>query len=149
MIRFYLLGLICFFSMASWGEQKASQPEKGSSQNTLKVVGRLVEVPGTMPPNDLYNYVYILKYRVLKVVEGKYTAREILVGQYNPLIPRDKIKDKMDSLVEGDVSQFKPGDKHELVLAAPLEKYWPEAVEDEYFDETQVRYFALRTDKSR
>ncbi|MBD3242540.1 MAG: hypothetical protein GF331_18265, partial [Chitinivibrionales bacterium] len=46
---------------ATWaGDAKA----KGDAAvDTLKVVARLIEIPGTFPPNDLYNYVYIMKYR--------------------------------------------------------------------------------------
>jgi len=120
--------------------------EKSAKQDTLKVVGRLQEIPGAMPPNDLYNYVYIFKYRIIKVIQGDVKAKEILVGQYNPLIARSNIKDKMQGKVSGSLKIFKAGDKHELVLVSPLENAWKEAIEDEYFDESGPRYFAIKTD---
>ncbi|MFC1585912.1 hypothetical protein ACFL5V_10230 [Fibrobacterota bacterium] len=144
---------------AKKGGEKAQAPAKkeavkkaGGSKtvDTLKVTGRLLEIPGTMPPNDIYNYVYVMKYRVLKVLQGKYAEKEILVGQYNPLMPRGEIKDKMGNIVGGNVEAFKAGDKHNLVLVAPLADYWSEATEDEYFDEEEkVRYFGLQTNKSK
>ena len=133
-------------------EKKEVEPEekesaKSSGGDTLKVVGRVIEIPGTFPPNDLYNYVYVMKYRVMKVLNGSYDEKEILVGHYNPLIPRQKIKDKMDEYVEGDVEKFEEGNKHELVLINPIDKVWKEALEDEYFDiDMSEKYYAVRAD---
>lgn len=113
--------------------------------DTLVVTARLVEIPGTFPPNDLYNYVYVMKYRVLEVEEGEYGDKEILVGHYNPLIPRKQINDKMDEYVEGDIEKFEEGAKHRLVLITPIESVWNEALEDEYFDQDVDKYYALET----
>ena len=33
----------------------------------ISIEGRLTEIPGKMPSNDLYSYVYVFKYKVLKV----------------------------------------------------------------------------------
>ena len=51
------------------------------------------EILEPFPPNDLYNYAYVLKYRVLKVHRGQIPNGEILVGQYNPLKPRERVQD--------------------------------------------------------
>lgn len=114
--------------------------------DTLEITGRLVEIPGTFPPNDLYNYVYIMKYRVLEVEKGEYGEKEILVGHYNPLIPRKQVSDKMDEYVEGDVEKFEEGAKHRLVLITPIETVWNEALEDEYFDQDVDKYYALEAE---
>ena len=128
-------------------EDKSAASEKKADKNdTLVLTARVIEIPGKFAPNDLYNYVYIMKYRVIKVEKGSYTQKEILVGQYNPLIPRKKIKDKMDKYVDGDVEKFEVGGKHRLVLITPLEKVWNDAIEDEYFDSELEKYFALKTD---
>ena len=37
---------------------------------TAEVTAELVEIPQPFPPNDLYNYAYVLKYRVLKTHRG-------------------------------------------------------------------------------
>jgi hypothetical protein len=120
--------------------------EDAAANDTLVIEARLIEVPGTFPPNDLYNYVYIMKYRVLDVVKGSYDDKEILVGQYNPLIPRDEVDDKMKDFVDGDVEEFEEGNKHRLVLVQPIEDVWNEALEDEYFDSEKTKYYALKTD---
>jgi hypothetical protein len=123
-----------------------SADASGGSDDTLVVTARIVEIPGTFPPNDLYNYVYVMKYRVLKVEKGEYEGKEILIGHYNPLIPRGQIDDKMDEYVDGNVTKFEKGDKQRLVLITPIGKVWNEAMEDEYFDVEDPKYYALKAD---
>lgn len=108
----------------------------------LSIEGKLAEIPGKMPPNDLYNYVYVLKYKVTKVIDGEFSGKEILVGVYNPLTARGQVTDKMAAKSKGDVRAFKAGDKHVLKLL-PLEGNYDGAVEDEYFDDESPRYLAV------
>ncbi|HEX2955543.1 MAG TPA: hypothetical protein VHO70_01855 [Chitinispirillaceae bacterium] len=121
---------------------------KSSQTDTLTVKARLVEIPGKLPSNDLYNYVYIMKYRVLNVEKGSCTDQEILVGQYNPLIARNMIKDKMDLYVNGNAKKFVVGEKQILKLISPVESVWKDAIEDEYFDIDGDRYFAVETNSA-
>jgi hypothetical protein len=116
------------------------------SKDTLIITARLIEVPGKFPPNDLYNYVFIMKYRVVKVLKGAYVPREILVGHYNPLIPRKQLKGPMANLVKGDISGFEVNALHTLVLIKPIEGVWKDAVEDDYPDSDLEKYFALKAD---
>lgn len=120
-------------------------------KDTLVVIARCIEIPGKFPPNDLYNYVYIMKYRVTTVVQGTAVSRgdEILVGHYNPLIPRQQIKDKMKPLVRGNVSKFEIGAKHTMTLIKPIDRVWKDAVEDDYADADLDKYFALTADVAR
>jgi hypothetical protein len=117
-----------------------------TSQDTLIVIARLIEIPGKFPPNDLYNYVYIMKYRIMKVLKGTYRAQEILVGHYNPLIPRQQVKDKMTPFTGGNVAKFETGARHKLVLVKPIERIWKDAVEDDYADSDLDKYYALKAD---
>jgi hypothetical protein len=130
-------------------EKQAPKPAAKKQSDTLVIRARLLEIPGTFPPNDLYNYVYVMKYRVLDVKQGAYDGREILVGHYNPLIPRKQVSDKMDAFVDGDIEEFQEGDKHELVLVTPIAKVWNEALEDEYFDSQDDKYYALKATVSK
>ena len=115
--------------------------------DTVVMTAQIVEIPGKFVPNDLYNYVYVMKYRVIKVEKGKYAEKEILVGHYNPLIPRAKIRDKMDSLVNGNADAFKVGIKHQLKLITPISAVWDkEMIDEDYIDSELERYFALQTD---
>ena len=112
----------------------------------ITVEARLTEIPGKMPSNDLYSYVYVFKYKVLKVVSGKLDAKEVLVGVYNPLIARGKVKDKMADKSKGNVGEFKAKAKHTLKIV-PLEGNWDGAVEDEYFDDEAPRYLAIEVNE--
>ena len=112
----------------------------------ITVEARLTEIPGKMPSNDLYSYVYVFKYKVLKVVSGSLDAKEILVGVYNPLIARGKVKDKMADKSKGNVGEFKAKAKHTLKIV-PLEGNWDGAVEDEYFDDESARYLAVEVNE--
>lgn len=112
----------------------------------ITVEARLTEIPGKMPSNDLYSYVYVFKYKVLKVVSGSLDAKEILVGVYNPLIARGKVKDKMADKSKGNVGEFKAKAKHTLKIV-PLEGNWDGALEDEYFDNESPRYLAVEVNE--
>ncbi len=114
-----------------------------------EVIARLTEIPGKMPGNDLYNYVYVFKYRVISVISGNVQEKEILVGQYNPRIARDQIKDAMAKNVSGNVQAFHAGDVHRLKLVQPMTGVWEGAVEDEYFDDETPRWFAVKTDSEK
>jgi len=117
-----------------------------SKSDTLVVTARLVEIPGRFAPNDAYDYVYIMKYRIIKVEKGVCTDKEILVGHYNPLIARSMINDKMDASVNGTVEKFAVGEKHRLSLVAPVEAYWNGAIETEYYDTPLQTFFAVNAD---
>jgi len=134
-----LLSSILFLTVLCSAADKVPAPD-------AEVVARLVEIPGKMPANDLYSYVYIFKYKIVRVVSGQVKEKEILVGQYNPRMAREQIKDKMDAMVGGNLQTFKAGELHHLKLVKPLAKVWKDAVEDEYFDDTSERWFALQTD---
>lgn len=118
----------------------------GFAADPITVEARLTEIPGKMPSNDLYSYVYVFKYKVLKVVSGSLDAKEILVGVYNPLIARGKVKDKMADKSKGNVGEFKAKAKHTLKIV-PLEGNWDGAVEDEYFDDESARYLAVEVNE--
>ena len=125
--------------------EKSDETSSKTTSDTLKVEARLIEIPGKFPPNDLYNYVFIMKYRIMRVLKGSYTKKDILVGHYNPLFSRDRIKDKMASTVHGNVKHFEVNSRHLLTLM-PLERIWKDAVEDDYTDSDLVSYFALEAD---
>jgi hypothetical protein len=121
------------------------------TQDTQIIIARCIEIPGTFPPNDLYNYLYLMKYRVLKVIKGSFKDKEVLVAHYNPRIPRPQIKDRMAPFVAGNVVKFETGDKHRLVLISPISIVIEERVEDEveYADSDLDKYYALRADVAR
>jgi hypothetical protein len=125
----------------------AISPALGGDKEKIEVSAKLVEIPGKFPPDDLYDYAYVMKY---EVQGGKLDKQTILVAHYKPRRPRKKIKDKMKKFVGGKLKKFKEGDVHKMVLDPDLEKIWKDALVDEYFatDKKSTRYWCLKVDPS-
>jgi hypothetical protein len=138
-----LLLLAAAWMLAGCGEREGSGAKAAElpATGSLAVDARLEEVPGPFPANDLYDYVFIMKYKVVKVLRGRYDDSIILVGHYNPRLSRSEIEGAMDSLVDGSLASFQPGDVHRLVLQE-MDSVWTQAVEDGYFRDARTRYFA-------
>lgn len=150
-----ILGLLLFAGCQKKEGAEGGKVEAGAGApipaqppvpGALVVTAKLLEVPGEFPANDLYNYAYIMKYEVQKVVQGDHAEKEILVGHYNPRFARDAIKDEQDSKVGGNLKTFNAGDIHYLVLN-PMEGLWSQAVEDEYYKDQGPRFWASWADK--
>ena len=120
---------------------------KEADQGTLQVKAKLVEIPSKFPPNDLYDYAYVMKYQV---EGGKLDKQFIYVAHYKPRMARKKIKDKMKKYVGGTLKKFKEGDVHQLLLEPNLQKIWQDALVDEYFatDKKSTRYWCLKVNPS-
>lgn len=111
----------------------------------LQVTAKLVEIPATFPPDDLYDYAFVMRY---EVVGGPMDKKSIFVAHYKPRQPRNKIKDKMKDQARGKLRSFKQGDTHKLKLSADLKKIWAGALLDEFSatDRKSVRYWCLEVD---
>ena len=111
----------------------------------IEVTAKLVEIPSKMPPDDLYDYAYVMRYQVQG---GPLDKQFLLVAHYKPLVPRSKIKDKMKAQVSGKLRSFNQGDVHKLKLAADLKSIWKGALVDEYAatDHKSIRYWCLQVD---
>ena len=111
----------------------------------LTVTAKLVEIPTAFPPDDLYDYAYVMRY---EVSGGPLDKQSILVAHYKPRQPRSKIKEPMKSNVGGKLRSFKQGDVHRLQLAPDLKRIWKGALVDEFAatDRKSIRYWALLTD---
>jgi len=111
----------------------------------VEVTAKLVEIPSKLPPDDLYDYAYVMRYQVQG---GSLDKQFLLVAHYKPLQPRSKIKDKMKSQVSGKLRSFNQGDLHKLKLSADLKEIWKGALLDEYSatDHKSTRYWCLQVD---
>lgn len=138
MMRFWLLFLIGSGLLVSF----PAMAEVGAD---VDVVAKLVEIPGSLPPDDLYDYAYVMKY---EVVEGALVGRTLYVAHYKPTRKRSDIKDKMKGVVTGSLKKFKVGDVHKMRLTPNLKKVWSGPVTDDYFasDRASTRYFCLKVD---
>jgi hypothetical protein len=120
-------------------------PAQAGDKDTIEVTAKLVEIPGKFPPDDLYDYAYVMKY---KVQGGKLDKKTILVAHYKPRRARKKIKDQMKKHVGGKLKKFKQGDVHVMTLEPDLQKIWQGAVIDDFFaaDRKSTRYWCLKVD---
>lgn len=111
----------------------------------LEVTAQLIEIPSKPPPDDLYDYAYVMRYQVQG---GPLDKQFLLVAHYKPLVPRSKIKDKMKSQVGGKLRSFSVGDVHKLRLSPDLKQIWKGALVDEYSstDRKSIRYWCLQAD---
>lgn len=111
----------------------------------VEVTAKLVEIPAKLPPDDLYDYAFVMRYQVQG---GALDKQYILVAHYKPLQPRSKIKDKMKAQVGGKLRSFAQGDTHKLKLSPDLKEIWKGALLDEYSvtDRKSVRYWCLQVD---
>lgn len=116
-----------------------------TSLGSTEITAKLVEIPGAFPPNDLYDYTYVLKYRVLRVHRGNVSTPEVLVGHYNPLKPRATVADEQSGKIGGRVQRFTAGDVHRMALDQPVDQHWMGGIIDKYFNQTGVRYWAIWT----
>jgi len=116
-----------------------------ASAAVTEVTAKLVEIPSKMPPDDLYDYAYVMRYQVQG---GPLDKQLLFVAHYKPLQPRSKIKDKMKSQVGGKLRSFNQGDVHTMRLTADLKGIWKGALVDEYAatDRGSVRYWCLQVD---
>jgi hypothetical protein len=115
-----------------------------------EVTAELLAIPGEFPPNDLYNYAYVLKYRVLAVHRGQVKqGEEILVAHYNPLKPRASAQDENSGKLGGNLQKFKAADVHRMALESPLDQHWMGGVIDKYFDQKGTRYWAVWTNLAK
>lgn len=147
-VRFGSLVAIAAIAVALAGCSKSPANEVDTEVSTLgtaEVTAQVVEIPGPFPPNDLYNYVYILKYKVLKVHRGNVPEAEILVAQYNPLKSREQVQDDVSGKVGGHVTSFRAGDIHRIALDSPLDHFWMGGIIDKYFATSGTRYWAVWT----
>ena len=109
------------------------------------LTARLVEIPSSLPPDDLYDYAYMMRY---EVIGGPMDKASILVAHYKPREPRSKIKDAMKPFVRGKVRSFTQGDVHKLKLSPDLKTIWKGALVDEFAatDRKSIRYWCLEVD---
>ena len=143
LLRASLCAAILALAGAGWTASPASA--QAPAAEPITVTAKLVEIPSKLPPDDLYDYAYVMRY---EVQGGPMDKASILVAHYKPKQPRAKIKDKMKEHVGGKLRSFTQGDLHKLKLTADLKKIWKGALTDEFAatDRKSVRYWCLEVD---
>lgn len=104
---------------------------KVTAMGTIEVTAKLVDIPGAFPPNDIYDYAYVMKYEIVQVHRGE-ASGTILVGQYNPLKNRAEAADARSGEIGGTVTRFRTGDLHRLALDVPIDNFCMAGIVNEY-----------------
>jgi hypothetical protein len=139
-----LLVILCAAGTVSCARRPPS-PELAANGDT-EVTAKLTAIGGDFPPNKLYDYIFVMKYYVLKVHRGKVQGDEIFVGHYNPLKPRAAAEDKYSGKVGGNVERFQVGDVHHMALESTLDDVMIGIVDRH--KEKGTRYRAIWTDRA-
>jgi hypothetical protein len=147
-IRQLSLALLCTLIVVSCGKSKVVPSPELAANGNVEVTAKLISIGGEFPPNKLYDYVYVMKYRVLKVHRGTVEGEDIFVGHYNPLKPRAAAQDKFSGKVGGSVERFQVGDVHHMALEAPLDQAYMGGIIDKHIQEKGTRYWAIWTDRA-
>ena len=130
-----------FLAFLLWAPVSRSEPEAA----VISVTAKLVEIPSKPPPDDLYDYAFVMRY---EVIGGPLDKSILLVAHYKPLQPRSKIKGKMKEFVGGKLRSFTQGDTHKMKLSPDLKKIWKGALIDDFSatDRKSIRYWCLEAD---
>jgi len=146
---YLVMGLVALACCASCGQKtdKGGDPNV-TTRGSLEVSAQLVEIRGEFPPNNLYDYVYVLKYKILETHRGKAEGETLLVAQYNPLKPRSEAADPKAKDIGGTLKRFKAGEVHRLALEVPLDDYYMGPMINKYHEEsTGPIYWAVWTNR--
>ncbi len=146
-IRAMLAGILMMCG-ASCRKAETGADAQVTKLGSVEVTARLEEIRGTFPPNNLYDYVYVLKYRVLETHRGKVDGQTILVGHYNPLKARTEAADKRSGPIGGNLRKFTAGDIHRMALETPLDDFYMGPLINKYHDEDKSPlYWAVWTNR--
>jgi len=147
-VSVFLLATSILFGLSCSKETNDGKDAKVTALGSVEVTAELTEIRGEFPPNDLYNYVYVLKYKVLETHRGKVEGESILVAQYNPLKPRALAADARADGIGGDVKRFRAGDVHRLALEMPFDDYYMGPIINKYHEEaTDPLYWGVWTNR--
>ena len=142
-----LVALALTTSCADKSEETADSPV--SQLGSVEVTAKLVEIPGEIRDDPLYDYAHVMKYRVLQVHRGQVDKDVIYVGQYNPAEPRDSVADARVQEIGGNVRRFRVGDMHRMALEVPIDDYFMGGIINKYFGEVNDPiYWAVWTDRA-
>jgi len=140
------MNLLLFGLLSLGASVPQSAPQSApAAPAIIDVTAKLIEIPSSFPPDDLYDYAYVMRY---EVVGGALDKQTILVAHYKPRQPRSEIKDDQKNYVSGTLKRFKVGATHKLRLDPNLNKIWAGATIDDFFasDRKSTRYWCLCAD---
>jgi hypothetical protein len=148
-----LIPLAAALTLAACCGSCAKRTDDGADPNvktrgSVEVTAKLQEIRGEFPPNNLYDYAYILKYQVLDTHRGKVEGATILVGHYNPLKPRAEAADARVKEIGGNLKRFQAGEIHRMALETPIDDHYMGPIINKYHGEEKGPiYWAVWTNR--
>ena len=125
------LALVCCTSCAKKTDTGADP--QVTSLGSIEVTAELLEIPGEIRNDPLYDYAHIMKYRVLTTHRGTLDKDIIYVGQYNPAKSRAEAADARAGDIGGKLKRFRVGDTQRLALELPIDDYYMGGIINKYF----------------
>ena len=144
---------LVLFVLSLLGTSCAKKTDDGAdpqitSLGNIEVTAELLEIPGEIRNDPMYDYAHVMKYKVLTVHRGQVDKDVIYVGQYNPAKPRAAAADARAGDIGGNLQQFRVGDIHRLALEVPIDDYYMGGIINKYFGQTEDPvYWALWTNR--
>ncbi len=124
--------------------------EEVGRRGAIEVVAELVEIPDKFPAIAMYDYAFVLKYKVFSVKRGVLAEDIIYVGHYNPLKPRWEAADARVKGIGGNVRRFRAGDVHHMALEAGIDEHYMGGVINKYHGRMSGPiYWAVWTNRGR
>lgn len=143
------IAIALLFCISSCGPEKTTgEDAQVTTRAAVEVTAQVTEIPEPFRDDPLYDYAYVLKYKVLKVHRGTVEGDTIYVGMYNPQKPRDKAADARSGDIGGNVQKIQAGDVHRLALETNLDDHYMGGIINKYFDTYKGPiYWAVWTNK--
>jgi hypothetical protein len=121
---------------------------KVTTLGSIEVTAQLVEIPGEIRNDPLYDYAHVMKYKLLQIHRGEVNKETMYIGHYNPAKPRDKAADARVRQIGGNVKQFRVGDIHRMALEVPIDNYYMGGIINKYFGQVnEPIYWAIWTNQ--
>jgi len=150
-ICFTLITILCFILLNGTSCAKKTdtgEDPKVTTLGSIEVTAELLEIPGEIRNDPLYDYAHVMKYRVLTIHRGALEEETLYVGQYNPAKSRSAAADARVVEIGGNLTQFRVGDIHRMALEVPIDDYYMGGIINKYFGQVDDPiYWAVWTNR--
>ena len=147
--RFFVAPMVLLAFVGTLCVSCSPTPDTGedpqvTTMGSFEVTAQLVEITEAFPDIPLYDYAFVLKYKILETHRGAFESDTIYVGHYNPLKPREGVADIRSGEIGGNLKRFKANEIHRLALDVPIEEHYMGGIINKYFEqETGPIYWAV------
>lgn len=146
--RAAFLALLCVLVFSCAEAPDTGEDGEVTTRGSIEVTAQLVEIRGEFVNRPMYDYAFVMKYRVLEAHRGKVDGDTILVGHYNPLKPRSSVADARVEEIGGNLKRFRAGEVHRMALEGSIDDHYMGGIINRYYgEETGPIYWAVWTNR--